>query len=110
MSSLPKAIIAALRPFAGLFSRPVWAHVQVLLVGALLGRGPRTVAAVLQIMGCRREDRCFLFQNYGNPLADTGSRAPDNCTGLRSPGRDDPRSAPVSADQGSIGLSRPATR
>ena len=33
-------------------------------------------------------------------LADTGSRAPDNCTGLRSPGRDDPRSAPVSADQG----------
>ena len=28
---------------------------------------------------------------------------------LGSPGRDDPRSAPVSADQGSIGLSRPGT-
>jgi hypothetical protein len=42
-------------------------------------------------------------------LADTGSMAPDNCTGLRSPGRDDPRSAPVSVDQGSIGLSRPGT-
>ena len=42
-------------------------------------------------------------------LADTGSKAPDNCTGLRSPGRDDPRSAPVSTDQGSIGLSRPGS-
>ena len=33
-------------------------------------------------------------------LADTGSMAPDNCTGSGSPGRDDPRYAPVSADQG----------
>jgi hypothetical protein len=51
MPSLPEAIIAVLRPFAGLFSRPVWAHVQVLLVGAILCRGPRTVAAVLRIVG-----------------------------------------------------------
>ena len=29
-------------------------------------------------------------------LADTGSMAPNNCTGSGSPGRDDPRSAPVS--------------
>jgi hypothetical protein len=40
-------------------------------------------------------------------LAHTGSMAPDNCTGSGSPGRDDPRDAPVSLDQGSIGLSRP---
>jgi hypothetical protein len=33
-------------------------------------------------------------------LAETGSLAPDNCTGLRSPGRDDPGSAPVFVDQG----------
>jgi hypothetical protein len=33
-------------------------------------------------------------------LADTGSMAPNNCTGSGSPGRDDPRSAPVSVDQG----------
>ena len=31
-------------------------------------------------------------------LADTGSMAPNNCTGSGSPGRDDPRSAPVSGD------------
>ena len=30
-------------------------------------------------------------------LAHTGSMAPDNCTGSGSPGRDDPRHAPVSA-------------
>jgi len=47
--------------------------------------------------------------SYVPALAETGSRAPDTWTGLRSPGRDDPRSAPVSADQGSIGLSRPGT-
>jgi hypothetical protein len=48
--------------------------------------------------------------NSGLPvLAETGSRAPDTWTGLRSPGRGDPHSAPVSADQGSIGLSRPGT-
>ena len=33
-------------------------------------------------------------------LANTGSMAPDNCTGSGSPERDDPRYAPVSADQG----------
>ena len=42
-------------------------------------------------------------------LAQTGSMAPNNCPGLGSPGRDDPRSAPVSVDQGYIGLSRPGT-
>ena len=42
-------------------------------------------------------------------LAETGSMAPNNCTGLGSPGRDDPCSAPASAGQGSIGLSRPGT-
>ena len=42
-------------------------------------------------------------------LAETGSMAPNNCTGSGSPGRDDPRSAPVSTDPGSIGLSRPGS-
>src|SRR5205814_3340096 len=42
-------------------------------------------------------------------LAETGSMAPHTCTGSGSPGRDDPRAAPVSTDQGSIGLSRPGT-
>jgi len=41
--------------------------------------------------------------------AQTGALAPHTWTGSGSPGRDDPRSAPVSVDQGSIGLSRPGT-
>jgi hypothetical protein len=40
-------------------------------------------------------------------LAQTGSMAPHNGPGSGSPGRDDPRSAPVSVDQGCSGLSRP---
>ena len=34
MHTLPPAMILLLRPFAPLFSRPVWKHVQVLLTGA----------------------------------------------------------------------------
>lgn len=66
MPSLPEAIIAVLRPFAGLFSRPVWAHVQVLLVGAMLCRGPRTIAAILRIMGLGQEQR---FAKYHRVLS-----------------------------------------
>jgi hypothetical protein len=57
MLPLPAAIIAVLLPCAPMFSRPVWGHVQVLLVGAVLCRGPRTVAAVLRVMGLGHEKR-----------------------------------------------------
>ncbi len=36
MSCLPPWVAATVAPFAPLFSRRVWAHAQVLLVGALL--------------------------------------------------------------------------
>ena len=42
----PAANIAVLLPFAPLFSRSVWHHVQVLCGGAALYRDARTVAAV----------------------------------------------------------------
>ena len=51
MPPLPEAIIAVLGAFAPMFSRAVWTHAQVLLVGALLCQGPRTVAAALCVMG-----------------------------------------------------------
>ena len=38
--------------FAPVSSRPVWQHVKVLLTGAILAPGKRTVTAILQIMGC----------------------------------------------------------
>jgi DDE superfamily endonuclease len=51
MSCLPPGITAALAPFARLCSRRVWAHVQVLLAGALLAPAQRTVAAALRATG-----------------------------------------------------------
>ena len=36
MLTLPAALLSLLREFAPLFSRPVWKHVQVLLVGVIL--------------------------------------------------------------------------
>jgi hypothetical protein len=45
-------------PFAALFTRPTWGHVLVLVAGALLTPGRRTVTAALSIMG-RREDGGF---------------------------------------------------
>jgi hypothetical protein len=44
-------MIAALAPFAPLYSRRVWHHVQVLLVGGILAPAHRTVAAALRVTG-----------------------------------------------------------
>ena len=49
--ALPNAIVAVLVPFATLFTNPTWPKAQVLLVGAILTPGRRTVAAALRIMG-----------------------------------------------------------
>src|SRR5213593_320532 len=51
MLSLPIAFSSALGVFAPVFSRPVWQHVKVLMTGAVLAPGKRTVTAILQIMG-----------------------------------------------------------
>src|SRR5919198_5171642 len=57
MPPLPEAIILVLAPFAPLFSRRVWGHAQILLLGALLTPGPRTVTAALRAMGLAAERR-----------------------------------------------------
>ena len=48
------------------FSPPVWAHVQVLVTGAILARGQRTVSAVLRVMGLKDEHH---FVNYHRVLS-----------------------------------------
>ena len=55
MLILPDAALMILGAFAPLFTRPVWGHVQVLVTGAILCRGPHTVAAVLRVMGLADE-------------------------------------------------------
>jgi hypothetical protein len=66
MSPLPEIIIAVLAPFAGLFSSAVWGHAQVLVIGAILCQGPRTVAAALRVMGLGQEPR---FERYHRVLS-----------------------------------------
>ena len=65
MLSLPIALSSAIGVFAPVFSRPVWQHVKVLLTGAVLAPGKRTVTAILQIMGRRAEPD---YQTYHRVL------------------------------------------
>jgi hypothetical protein len=65
MPPLPDAIILVLAPFAPLFSHRVWCHAQVLLLGAILAPGARTVTAALRVMGLAMERR---FTNYHRVL------------------------------------------
>ena len=51
MDHLPAAMARVLARFAPAFHAPVWARAQVLLVGALLAPGTRTVASALRVMG-----------------------------------------------------------
>ena len=51
MLTLPNAILPVLHPFATLFRSPAWLKAQILLAGAILAPGQRTVAAALRVMG-----------------------------------------------------------
>ena len=62
---LPPAMRPIVMPFVPLFSRRVWCYAQVLLVGAILAPGLRTVAAVLRVMGL---SQCRLSQRYHRVL------------------------------------------
>lgn len=55
MRTLPAEMIRVLAPFAPLFSKSVFQHVQVLLAGAILAPGKRTVASALRAMGLEEE-------------------------------------------------------
>jgi hypothetical protein len=46
MPPLPRQMITVLHPFAGVFRTRVWHRAVVLVVGALLKPGQRTVSAV----------------------------------------------------------------
>ena len=57
MHTLPKSMIQVLAPFAPLFSKSVFQHVQLLLVGAILAPGKRTVASALRAVSLEDERR-----------------------------------------------------
>jgi DDE superfamily endonuclease len=51
MFTVPKEFASLMNIFAPLFSKRVWQHVQVLIVGAILAPGKRTITAALRVMG-----------------------------------------------------------
>ena len=51
MSTLPTEFMSLIAAFAPLFSSKVFRSAQVLLTGAILAVGKRTVSAVLRVMG-----------------------------------------------------------
>jgi len=60
-SGLTKAIVG----LSDLFSKRAWPLVQILLAGAILAVGPRTISAVLRVMGLSQERQ---FQKYHRVL------------------------------------------
>src|SRR4028119_919503 len=65
MLSLPSRSAAVILCFAPLFRERSWRHAEVLLIGAILAPGQRTVTSILRITGFCRERR---FTNYHRVL------------------------------------------
>ncbi len=57
MRTLPTTMVQVLAPFVPLFSERVWQHVQLLVAGAILAPGKRTVASALRAVGLQEERR-----------------------------------------------------
>src|SRR6516164_8185221 len=68
-SPLPARLMARLTGFADLFTRPTWPHVVVLLAGAILAPGRRTVTAALRILGRERDHNFCTFHRVLNRAA-----------------------------------------
>jgi DDE superfamily endonuclease len=64
--TLPTTMIRVLAPLAPLFSKRVWQHAQVLLAGAILAPGRRTVSSALRAMGLDQHKR---FHRYHRVLS-----------------------------------------
>lgn len=69
---MPCELLNFVIAFTPLFSKPVFNHVKVLVSGAILSPGSRTVANALRVMGLSQEKH---FQNYHRVL----SRADWSC-------------------------------
>jgi hypothetical protein len=66
MRTLPPQMVQVLTPFVPLFSKRVWQHAQLLLLGAILAPGRRTVSSALRAMGLDQHGR---FHRYHRVLS-----------------------------------------
>lgn len=65
MLTLPQEMMKVILPFVALFSETVWDYAQILLMGAVLAPGKRTVSATLTVMGLKDDPQ---YQNYHRVL------------------------------------------
>jgi hypothetical protein len=64
--SLGEAVTTVFHEFVSAFSRPTWSKVPVLIIGTLLARGRRTVAAALRDMGLPDAPHFSLYHHVLN--------------------------------------------
>jgi hypothetical protein len=82
MPCLPSRFAAVILCFAPLFLQRSWRHAEVLLVGAILAPGRRTVASLLRITGRARERRFVNYHRVLNRAAWSGLAAARVLLGL----------------------------
>ena len=66
MLTLPTTIINLLQPFEMLFHPRTWNKAQLMLIGAILAPGKRTVTSVLRVMGLCKQDNFALYHHVIN--------------------------------------------
>jgi hypothetical protein len=82
MPRLPARFAAVILCFAPLLRQRSWRHAEVLLIGAILAPGRRTVASILRITGLRRERRFVNYHRVLNRAAWSGREAARVLLGL----------------------------
>ncbi len=82
MLSLPSRFAAVILCFAPLFLQRSWRHAEVLLIGAILAPGRRTVASLLRIAGLAQERRFVNYHRVLNRAAWSGRAAAHVLLGL----------------------------
>ena len=65
MLTIPQEMMRVILPFTFLFSETVWDYAQILMMGAILAPGKRTVSAALTVMGLKDD---LQYQNYHRVL------------------------------------------
>jgi hypothetical protein len=82
MRTLPTAMLQVLAPFVPLFSERVWRHAQVLLAGAILAPGKRTVTAALRVVGLGQGKQFHRYHRVLNRAKWSGREAARVLLGL----------------------------
>src|SRR5918993_228914 len=75
MPHLPARFAAVILAFAPLFVHRSWRHAEVLLIGAILAPGQRTVTSLLRITGLARARRFVNYHRVLNRAAWSGRAA-----------------------------------